>query len=111
MDILDKFFGVNTPNTVDTNKIEKEFKSLERTIKNAVKTLKYSEDEEAKSLVSDIESEFSWFEDHFYSLIASQEGYENALDLYKAETQSRLTEDEQFELVAMQVADRLEKSL
>lgn len=106
---LDEIFGVTTPDQMDVIKAEKFFKYLDRAIGGAVKDLRWSEDQEAKDAVENIQGEFSWAEDYFYQLLAVYQQTADALDYYRNEVESRLDEDERYELNTILVRNRLEK--
>lgn len=107
---LDELFGQSTPVELDINKTDKFFDDLERAIKFAVKDNKYTEDDQCKESINNIENEFYWFYDKYKELMSAYEDTKDLLDFYRGETESRLDPEEQYVLNAIKVKQKLEKS-
>lgn len=107
---LDELFGVSTPKDVDTSKIAKYFKDLDRSITSAKSTSRHSDDEDFDNCIDEITNELSWLDGDLHTLIEEYNTAIETLDVYRRVVEDRLTDDEQYELNALLVRRRLEKN-
>ena len=105
---IDEAFGFHTPDELDIVKIAKYFEDLERSVNVGSKVLRYSDDEEAKSVIDGIVNEFSWVEDDIYKLIQFYEDAQELIGSYRSLAEDRMTEDETYEYNTILVRNKLE---
>lgn len=105
---IDEALGMSQANGADANKAERYFKDLERAIATAVKAVKHSDDQEAVEAINNIDNECGWASSYVYDLIQAYDDVLDLLDEYRSVMRSRLTEDEQYELNAINVRNKLE---
>lgn len=107
-DPLDEVFGFGTPAELDTLKIARYFKDLERSINASSKVLKYSDDDEAMGMIEDIIKDLSWVEDDIYSLIRFYTDAQDLIGSYRSLVEDRMTTDEAYEYNTILVRNKLE---
>lgn len=107
-DSVDEVFGFHTPAELDIVKIEKYFKDLERSVNNAGKVLKHSDNEEAQSVVDGISNELSWVADDIHHLLQFYADAQGLIDSYRSLATERMTRDEIFNHNMILVRNRFE---
>lgn len=86
------------------------FLDLSRSIARAVKESQYSEDEDLKGAIEEIESELNWCESEVTECIEALEEYMSLVDEWRSLVEERLDEDEKQEWIKYQVANQLIKA-
>lgn len=107
-DSVDEVFGLNTPKELDTVKIGRYFKDLERAVRDATIAVKYSDDDGAREAVDGISNELSWVEDDVYNLLQFYEDAQDLLATYRSIVEKRMTEDETYEHNTILVRNKME---
>lgn len=109
-DPIDEVFGVRTPIALDITKIERYFKDVENAVRDAVKTVKYSDDETALAQIGEIDNQLSWVADDLYRLFQFYDEAQDVIADYRSIIEKRMTDDEQHELNTIMVRNKLENT-
>lgn len=105
---VDEVLGMSLLNDADANRAEHYFRDLERAVATAVRDVKHSDDREAVSAIDEIDTTCGWASTYVYDLIQAYDDAMTLLDEYRSVVLSRLTEDEVYELNAINVRNKLE---